>query len=75
MNVQTIEKSAKAIWELLHGKNKKWEYAELKDATGLSDRDLNAGIGWLAKEDKIYFEPTKDAGKEYLYLTLNYYIG
>ena len=41
MNAQSIGESAKAIWHLLHGDNRKWEYQELKKATGLRDRELN----------------------------------
>lgn len=52
MNAQSIGESAKAIWHLLHGDNRKWEYQELKKATGLRDRELNAAIGWLACEGK-----------------------
>lgn len=45
MNAQSIGESAKTIWHLLHGDNRKWEYQELKKATGLRDRELNAAIG------------------------------
>lgn len=41
----------------------------------MSDRDLNAAIGWLAREDKIQFWTDKKGDKEYLYLELNLYIG
>ena len=75
MNVQTIGENAGIVWSLLHGENRKWEYSELKAAAGMSERDLNAAIGWLAREDKVYFETMQDSGKEYLYLTMNYYIG
>nr|WP_300792524.1 winged helix-turn-helix domain-containing protein [uncultured Bacteroides sp.] len=39
----------------------------------MSDRDLNLAIGWLAREDKIFFERNKDENKEYLYLSLDLY--
>lgn len=74
MDVQTIGKNAGIVWRLLDH-NRKWEYNELKEATGLSDRDLNAAIGWLAREDKIQFETSKKDGHDYLYLELNLYIG
>ena len=51
---------------------KRWKYEDLKAASALSDRDLNAAIGWLAREDKIYFE-TDSNNAEYLYLSLNIY--
>ena len=74
MDVQTIGKNAGIVWRLLDH-NRKWEYNELKEATGLSDRDLNAAIGWLAREDKIQFETSKKDGHDYLFLELNLYIG
>lgn len=47
----------------------------MKHALGLADRDLNAAIGWLAREDKIQFYEDKAGHKDYLYLEINYYIG
>lgn len=74
MDAHTIGVNAGKIWRLLDN-NKRWEYSELKEASGLSDRDLNAAIGWLAREDKIQFETDKKGKKEYLFLELNVYIG
>ena len=74
MDAQTIGNNAGLIWRLLDH-NRKWEYNQLKEATGLSDRDLNAAIGWLAREDKIQFETSQVDGHDYLYLELNLYIG
>ena len=74
MNIATIGENAGLIWRLLDN-NKKWEYNELKAASGLSDRDMNAAIGWLAREYKIQFHTDNTNGKEYLYLELNLYIG
>lgn len=74
MDAQSIGQNAGKIWRLLDH-NRKWEYNELKAATGLSDRDLNAAIGWLAREDKIQFETSQVDGHDYLYLELNLYIG
>ena len=50
-----------------------WEYEDLKAATGLSDRELNAAIGWLAREDKIDFD--MDQNHDRLFLHVNVYIG
>ena len=44
----------------------------LKQASGLSDRDLNAAIGWLAREDKIDFDI--DEQHDRLFLHANVYI-
>ncbi len=73
MDAHTIGVNAGVIWRLLDN-NRRWEYSELKAASGLSDRDLNAAIGWLAREDKIQFEVDKKDDKEYLFLELNVYI-
>lgn len=67
MNAQSIGESAKAIWHLLHGDNRKWEYQELKKATGLRDRELNAAIGWLACEGKIQFDESMQGQNTALY--------
>lgn len=75
MNKETIGINAGILWRLLSSENKSWEYNELKEATGLSDRDLNTAIGWLAREDKIQFQSNKTERKEFLYLELNLYIG
>ena len=45
----------------------------LNHASGLSDRDLNAAIGWLAREDKIDFDI--DEQHDRLFLHVNVYIG
>lgn len=75
MNVQKIGEDAGLIWQILYGDYRKWEYKELKEATGLPDRELNAAIGWLAREGKIQFEETKVGRKQLLYIELNFYIG
>lgn len=75
MNMQSIGESAGVIWRLLYGDNRKWEYQELKEATGLRDRELNAAIGWLAREGKIQFEEGNTQHPSTLYIELSYYIG
>ncbi len=75
MNMQSIGESAGIVWRLLDGDNRKWEYQELKKATGLRDRELNAAIGWLAREGKIQFEEGENQHKPVLYIELSLYIG
>ena len=60
---------------MLHGEHRKWDYQEVKEATGLSDRYINAAIGWLAREGKVTIEEAKVGRKNVIYLELNYYIG
>lgn len=75
MNIQTIGESAGIIWNLLQSESRKWDYQEIKKATGLPDRIINAAIGWLAREGKLTIEETKIGRRNVLYIELNYYIG
>ena len=72
MNKNQIGTNAGIVWKLLSD-NAHWEYDKLKQASGLSDRDLNAAIGWLAREDKIDFDIDKQHDR--LFLHANVYIG
>ena len=73
MNKYQIGLNAGVVWRLLND-NKRWNYCDLKVASGLSDKDLNAAIGWLAREDKIDFEGNQD-DKDCFFLSVNVYIG
>ena len=75
MNIQSIGESAGIIWNLLQSESRKWDYQEIKQAPGLSDRIINAAIGWLAREGKLSIEETKVGRRNVLYIELNYYIG
>lgn len=55
MNKYQIGTNAGIVWRILSD-NAHWDYEKLKEVSGLSDRDLNAAIGWLAREDKIDFD-------------------
>lgn len=46
----------------------------MKKASGLADRDLNAAIGWLARENKIDFDG-EEIGEDCFFLSVNVYIG
>ena len=66
--------NAGIVWRLLDN-NRRLEYREIKRLSGLSDRELNMAVGWLAREDKIRIDSYIENGKEYYYLELNLYIG
>ena len=72
MNKSQIGENAGKVWDKLKD-NRHWEYEELKGATGLSDRDLNAAIGWLAREDKIDFDMNEHGDR--IFLMVNVFIG
>lgn len=67
----TICRNARLILRTL-GNNRVWTYPELKRATGLADRDLNAAIGWLAHEGSICFG--ENCGENNLSLGVNVYL-
>ncbi len=69
MDKYTIGKNAGIVWNILND-GRKWSYEDLKKTTNLSDRDLNAAIGWLAREDKILFE-TDQNNEDYLCLFIS----
>ena len=73
MNVQSIGEHANHIWKLLSGEHRKWTYDEIKEKIGLPDRDLNAALGWLAREDKIFIASDQEQGKDFLFITSNVY--
>lgn len=72
MDKYVIGSNAGIVYNLLSD-GKRWIYEDLKAASGLSDRDLNAAIGWLAREDKIFFESDQEQGKDFLFITSNVY--
>lgn len=75
MDVQGIGENAGIIWRLLNGEHRKWTFLEIKKATGLSDREINASIGWLAREGKLTIEEKQVGKRKILYVELNCFIG
>ena len=72
MNKHQIGLNAGLIWHLLNN-NKQWNYCDLKKASGLSDKDLNAAIGWLARENKIEIEVEDERHTFIFYLNMGCY--
>lgn len=72
MDRTSINRNARLVWRTLE-KYREWTYEELKEATGLDDRELNAAIGWLAHEDLIYFGNCH--GQNNISLGINIYFG
>lgn len=75
MDVQSIGNCAGKVWELLNSEHRKWSYNEIKKSTGMSDREINASIGWLAREGKLNIEETQVGKRNILYIELNFFIG
>ena len=59
MDREQIKKNADIIYKALKD-GKAINYGQLKECTGLRDRELNAAIGWLSQEDKIQFDNSAD---------------
>lgn len=55
MDKNSIGQNAGVIWRTLHNNKMSWE--ELIKKTGLNPLELACGIGWLAREDKIFIYP------------------
>lgn len=72
MNKVEIYHNARKIGALLSD-HRRWSYEKLLKASGLSELDLHAALGWLARENKIEFE--KDHGSYYCFTGVNVYIG
>ena len=72
MDKNVIGTNAGIVWRTMTG-HYCWTYEDLKEQTELSDKELWAAIGWLAREDKIDFE--KDCDEDCLFLSVNIYIG
>ena len=62
MNKHQIGLNAGIVWHLLNN-NERWTYCKLREASGLSERDLDAAIGWLAREDKLVYRVEKKGRK------------
>ena len=56
---EKIGANAGAIWIILETEGKK-TLKELKKASKLTEKDMYAALGWLAREGKIAFNELKD---------------
>ena len=64
--IEKIGNNAGKVWTVLDEAGRQ-NVKEVKKTTKLTDKDLYAAIGWLAREGKISLE---EVAKE-LYITLN----
>ena len=52
MSTGSIGRNATRIWKLMNN-GAVWSYEQIKHSVNLSDREINAAIGWLAREDTL----------------------
>ena len=67
MDKKFIGLNAGIIWRIISDQQK-WKYSELKQKSGLPDKEL------LAREDKIEIEHGEDGNEDTFYLQFNMYI-
>jgi len=70
MDKNVIGTNAGIVWRTMTG-HYCWTYEDLKEQTELSDKELWAAIGWLARENQIEFDST--TGEERVYLNRSYF--
>jgi hypothetical protein len=51
-----IGENAGLVWKTISASGKTMGYKALKKTLKLTDKDLFAALGWLAREDKVYFD-------------------
>lgn len=56
MDTNLIASNATRIWQIMNN-GTTWCYEKLKRVTGLSGREINAALGWLAREDTVEIIP------------------
>jgi len=54
---EKIGMNAGIVWKVLNDGSK--DLKSLKKATKLSEKDLYAALGWLAREEKVVFTETE----------------
>ena len=65
MDKNVIGTNAGIVWRAI-ASDRNWTYEELKEETGLLDKELLMAIGWLARENQIEFDNSLDEERIYL---------
>lgn len=52
MDTELIGRNALRIWQIMND-GTAWCYNKLRQVSQLSDREINAALGWLAREDTV----------------------
>ena len=71
MNKKLIGTNAGIIWNLLNNRQK-WNVTQLKESSGLLEKEIYTAIGCLARENKIEIDKNEE-GQEVYYLLIEYY--
>ena len=65
MNTEAIGTWAGLVWEALN-ESDVLGTKQIKKMTKLKDKELYAALGWLAREDKVWFHVSPEDEKELL---------
>lgn len=52
MTIETIGRNALRLWQIMND-GTVWCYNKLRQVSQMSDREINAALGWLAREDTL----------------------
>lgn len=63
MTIETINRNALRLWKIMND-GTSWCYNKLRQISQLSDREMNAAIGWLAREDTIEISYDSESKEE-----------
>lgn len=63
MDSNLIAKNAMRLWQVMNN-GAIWCYDKLKRASELSDREINAALGWLAREDSVEIVPDPETNED-----------
>lgn len=65
MNTEKIGEYAGAVWQALN-EAESLGVKQIKKITKLKDKEVYAGLGWLAREGKLLIAPDPKDEKEYI---------
>lgn len=71
MEKYRIGNNAGTLWELMNKADHPMSYEELESLSQLTKMDLNAAIGWLARENRIEIETTDESNQKKMVFYLN----
>ena len=64
MDISLIDTHAGAVWNVLHEKGG-MDLTQLKKETKLTDKEIVAAIGWLAREGKFSLRKSRKAARQW----------
>lgn len=63
MTIETISHNALRLWQIMND-GTAWCYNRLRQVSQLSEREINAALGWLAREDTVEITQNAESDEE-----------